>query len=254
MADEEIQEPVQEPVAEPKNEELENLLSSLEKLGVDSPQKLQNMHTAASQSGNLANMLGEIRRENEILRQQLSQKPTYQDPYAEPAAINMQEIESVVERAIGRTIGNLTQKQMEAQANVLAEIQSIQSDDDFSVIGEQWDRVYKDPVTQAKILSGQTTPRSEYDKLVKNFYRKAIVTMRDALKQGKVSGVSTPGNSTIPHMEGQGSQPVNRLPNDKYNPREKLLEVHKKSTGTDEDIFSMFDAMIPDGDGFLKPS
>ena len=40
------------------------LIAELEKLGVQKPEQLQGMAVASEQSGKLANMLGEIRREN----------------------------------------------------------------------------------------------------------------------------------------------------------------------------------------------
>ena len=242
-------------VNEPQtNPELAQLLKTLESLGVDSPEKVQNLATAASQTGHMANLLGELRRSNEELKTELSQarvsRPTnasYDEIYGSPATPNV-DIETAVERAIGRYMDGQMKNQMRAQQQVLSEISSIQNDPDYAFVEEQWNKVYNDPVIRTKVIAGETTPMVEYNRLKNNFFRNALIKMRDVLK----SGGSLPGTTKPPHVE---TNMPNLLPSRQtgVTQKERLREVSKQATGSDDDIMKMLDALLPKDDPFLRP-
>jgi hypothetical protein len=59
-------------VDENPQEQAQALLSELQALGLDDPEKLHNTVKAAQQVGNMGNKLGETRNENEELRQEIA--------------------------------------------------------------------------------------------------------------------------------------------------------------------------------------
>ncbi len=127
------------------------LIAELEKLGVQKPEQLQGMAVASEQSGKLANMLGEIRRENAELRrilQDTAKPKAAQDPYSsEP--IN---IEDVVERAVGRFYeSKILRPQQEAQQQFARQLKEVQEDKHFGVLGKQCEEYTKMPNVQYAI-------------------------------------------------------------------------------------------------------
>jgi hypothetical protein len=239
--------PVQEPM-----DIHSSLIAELEKLGVQKPEQLQGMAVASEQSGKLANMLGEIRRENAELRRMLQDaakpKPQQHDPYGtEPI-----DIESVVERAVGKFYENkILKPQQEAQARFSAELDKVQSDDHFGVLGNQFEEYVKVPKVQYAISTGQTSLLDEYHRFKDRYFTNLLSQVTENYRKLLDSGAKGAGKMTPPHLESSHSTNY-ASPESTPDVKGKLSDIKKKSRGTDDDIDAMLRVLLPDGDPVLQ--
>lgn len=228
------------------------LIAELEKLGVQKPEQLQGMAVASEQSGKLANMLGEIRRENAQLKHMLQEvakpKAAQHDPYS-PEPVN---IEDVVERAVGKFYENrILKPQQEAQMRFTQELEEVQTDDHFIVLGNQFEEYVKVPKVQYAINTGQTSLAKEYRRFKDRYFTNLLSKVTDNYRSLIESGAKGKGNVTPPHMESSGS--TNYVPPENQpDTRGRMIDLSKKSRGTDEDIDKMLKTLLPDGDPVLR--
>lgn len=258
MADEERKEmptlpEKQEPSVSSPQDERMVLLAELEKLGVKKPEQLTGMAVASEQSGKLANMLGEIRRENQelkrMLQEQQSRRVETQDPYGNPAPVD---IGKVVEDAVGKFYQkNILEPQQRAQSEFQQHLQEVQEDDHYHILGTQFEQYVANPKVTYSLQTGQTSLAKEYrrfkDRYFTNLLGKVTENYKSLLETGaKPSGVKTP-----PHMESGES--TNYVPPE-ANPdvKDKLKEVRAKSRGTEGDIDALLKVLLPDGDPILR--
>jgi hypothetical protein len=234
-------------------DESKDLLSQLEKLGVKKPEQLQGMATASEQSGKLANMLGEIRRENAELKRMLqetaSARPKQQDDPYNPQPVN---IEDVVERAVGKFYQNtILGPQMKAQQEFQAQIQEVQEDDHYSVLGEQFQQYIAVPKTQYAIQSGQTSLAREYRRFKDRYFTQLLTKVTDNYRTLLEGGAKPQGSKAAPHVESSSSSNY-VMPETTPDMKENLKNIAAKGRGTDDDIDAMLKAILPDGDPILR--
>jgi len=88
---------------------------------------------------------------------------------------------------------------------------------------------------------------AEYKEGIKNYIRKVTKRVRDP-KTGQF--VKTQPNQT----QGQVQQTQSRVPEPKTRVEKQtsLKEVHKNTSGSDDDIDAMLDVMLPDNDSFFN--
>jgi CRISPR/Cas system CSM-associated protein Csm2 small subunit len=249
MADETMDPQATEPTPEPapaKTEKsiAEEMLSELDRMGIKDPEQLGNMAKASSESGRLANMVGELRQQVQSMQQQqappqLPQQPQqYQDSlYEDP------EERPLTRRELRDFYREIQDRQTEATKAAWGEYASIQQDPDYDMIKDQFEEVLKKPETQQALNLNQTTLRQIYNDTRLGTYRNLLMTMR-----GKLEGITEgSGKQTKPpHMES--GQPAGAQISEPSERDEQLKAIEKTRTGSDDDIKRMLDAVLPPGE------
>lgn len=219
-------------------EDVQSLLSELNKIGATTPEKVQNMARASQEAGNLARILGEQRKINERLLsevQALKTKGTYDEQSID--------LGSLIDQKLTAHDQKRMQMQMEASRQVMGEMASIRGDEDYSMVSEIFEKHINSPATIFSIQTGQTTPSQEYAKMVRQYYRTLLKRSKDTISTlGTSAATATP-----PHMETGGvSPPVTNVSVDEK--QERLKQAQKGWAGTDRDIERLIDAVLPKGD------
>jgi hypothetical protein len=236
---------MEEPVEEPTTPEVsaedsaKSILEELSGLGIDSVEKVQNMATASSESGNLAQMLGEVRQQNQDLQRQITEigqpRPQENMGYEDQS----QDIAGIMRKEIRNFYSNeIVKPQVEQTNRVYGELSSIQSDEDYAMVQPVWDQHWNSPQTQHRIMTGQASPRGEYDKVVKTYYRSALKKTHGALR-GVMETKAKP-----PHVE-VGDQTHVDMPTQLDVQTEQVKGIIKNNKGGDGDIEALVKAFLP---------
>jgi len=222
------------------------ILEELGKFGIDSPEKVQNVAKASSEAGNLARILGETRQQNEILMreiQSLKNQPKQTDSYEYGEPINIKEV--VRNELRGFYQEDILKPQVEFSNKIWSELSEVQSDEDYALVQSVWDKHWNNPNTQYKVQTGQTSPKKEYDKLVRTYYRQSMKKTYDAL-QGVMNQKAKP-----PHIE-TGDQTHVHMPTQSDETREKVDKIVKNSKGGDSDIEALVRTILPETDPMFR--
>jgi len=237
------------------------VLDTLNKLGIDSEDpkaaatKLENMHFASSQAGRYANDLGAERQKVQALESRLAaleatrtQRHTDdlssiygEQPQAAPS-IRPDDIRQVMREEIGNYV-NMQQQATQAQ---LQEYARIRGDSEYGVVEDLFNKHIGNPAVQIAMQSRQTNLSEEYNRVKTAFYKNLARQSRDALQNllTRTQSVAAP-----PHME-QASGQTAGIPVSQTS-RDELIEMQRKSRGTDDDIDAMLAKILPDNDQFL---
>lgn len=242
---------IEEPKAEPKTEvsaedQAKAILEELKSRGIDSPEKIENMAKASSEAGNLARMLGELRQQNANLERQIQNmnqphKTDYDNDYGE--SIDLRQV--VRNELRGFWNDEIVKPQAEMTNRVYSELAAIQSDEDYPLVNQMWESHWQNPSTQHRVSTGQSSPKTEYDRLVRTYYRQSFKKTYDAL-QGVVES-----RAKAPHVE-TGDQTHVSMPTADDETREKVKNITKNSQGSDSDIEALVKAMLPSDDAIFK--
>lgn len=227
-------------------EEAKDLLEELKGFGVESSEQLQNKMTAASQAGNAALILGEVRSENAELKNMMAQlqgqlnatpsQQPYSGEYGEPTVDMSQfatkkDVAAIQKTALREfyTEDILKPQQQAYQAN-LQQLSIIHSDPDYPLVAEIFERHLANPNTQIRIASGQTTSKDEFDKTVRAFFRESLKRTVHTL-EGLTSKSPKP-----PHIE-QGETRSVPLPAQDEESAERVAKIveDRKSGARDSD-------------------
>lgn len=244
--------------AEQPMSEHQALLAELEKLGVQKPEQLQGMVAATQQTGNLANMVGELRkgldksnRENEALRmmlQEFKQNKPQHDPY-DTQPVN---IEEIVERSMSKFYENkILKPQQEAQQQFARELSKVQGDDHFRVIGPTFEEYVRNPKVQYAISTGETSLLDEWHRFKDRYFTNLLGKVTENYRSLLETGARGAGKVAPPHMESSGS--TNYVPPESTpDIKGQLKDLASKSRGQDADIDAMLKKILPDGDPVLR--
>ena len=249
MADEnpQVEEPnVETPNTEDVQSELNEVLAELKKIGVETPEQVQNLHTAASQTGKAFNDVGYYKQRVKELEEAM-RKPHRNDEYDYDGQTPI-DLRGEVKSVLKEFWTEQNEAQRKANEAAMQEYASVRGDQDYQLIGDVFEQHMRKPETQYALNSGQTSASQEYNKMVRSYYRKIAQKSRDAIE--KIQGLNMQ-KSAPPHVEkGTAMQP--KLPEDDEK-AEKIKQVKKQWTGTDDDIDRMLDALIPVGDPIFQP-
>jgi len=180
------------------------MLETLEKLNIKDPQHIEGIVQTAQKFGPQAQELGEVRRMFEELKIDLG-KIVYENQYKAVRDFWAKEI---------------IEPQQKVQGQYFSELNEVQNDEYYGLVGEVFDKHLNSPQVQARIASGQTTVEKEYNKTVRSTLRHFLNQTQDALK-----GIVKPGEVKVPNVESQTQQPV--LPTDDDERQEKLEKTIK---------------------------
>jgi len=240
--------------------ERETLLGELDKLGIDSPERLQGMATASHQAGNLGNLLGDANARIADLEQQLvagraagpaAAEPEYfagGDNSVDLGGLMDSRIKAVMPGVIRTTVGELNREVSQAQQVQFEEYAKITGDENYPIVGEIFEKHINNPNVQMLLRSGRTTMKEEYTKTMLAYYRNIALRSRDALKG--IQGKARTG-AEAPHMEA-GQTQVTPTPTTDEERQEEGKKIMDNWEGTDKDLDNLFKHMLPDNDPFLS--
>lgn len=254
-----VDEPSTEQPAEDQQVKAQELLETLNKLNIDSPERIEGVYQASQQAGHNANLYGDAQREVETLKQRLAsleqaprQRQQPQDEYgydyeqqAQPQYATPQDVERIMQKQIGNYV-NMTRQ---AQQQQYQEWARIQQDPDYGSVKDLFEKHISNPNVQMALNNGQTSLQNELGRCKVSMYKNLALQTKSTL-EGLMKNPSV-AQSQAPHMEQGATTPT---PGVEPTPtsRDKLQEVAQQSSGTDDDIDSMLQAMIPDNDLFLQ--
>jgi len=190
--------------AQAKNdEEIQALLSTLEKVGVKTPQHIEGIAANAREFGNVSNLLGQERQRSNELEKRLHElemrnaRPKERDSFDYSTVENQApvDLESVIARVVRKENDTRDAKIAEVQKRQLQAWNAIQSDPDYGHVRETWEGKLKDPNFVYQINYGVVDPVREYQETVRDFYKGLAMQAKTVIEQYK-------GKTTNPpHME-----------------------------------------------------
>lgn len=253
-----------EPSAEPSvtAEDKQQLVDTLSKLDIKTPERIQNLANAGQQVGQLTNLLGEAR--NEITRLQMVNNQLHNQ--APPQAVQPTPVEgdprNVVPtpgsdfearmwNVLNSFVGQYNQNQTNQAMKVSAEYEALGSHPDFEVVRKVFDEHVLSPAIQRKLLAGETSLKMEYANVRGDFMKNLALRSKDVVV-GR-----TPAGAVPPHIEGPtgaiAPSPAS-VPTDSTAERTKnLADLKAQTKGSDNDIEALMKILLPDGDPHLIP-
>ena len=236
MSEEKVAEPkVEEPKAEPKaSDKLQAIMAKLDEYGIREPEQLDNKVKAASESGRLANMVGELREEIKALKSQPVAPPTPPSEYNESDGID---IDAAIGNAVSKALDAREKKARDLQLARVREAQSIRSNDNYKLVGKDFEQYMTSPDAHAR-LSGGETPTTIFNSMVIGKYRELMGEMAGAIK-------GNPDQVEVPHMLSDQTAPPRTTPADEK--KGKLKNIRENWTGNDEDIERVLNTLLPSG-------
>lgn len=216
-----------------KQNELQAMLTKLNELGITKPEQLDNKAKAASEAGRLANIVGELREEIASLKSRPAETPK---PEYESDGVD---IDAAIGNAVNKALEAREAKARQQHMARLKEVQSLRNDEDYSLVGKDFERFMSTPQAQIALSNG-ATPTAIYHKMVKGKYRSLMVDMKSAVEA--TTGI--PGQVAMPHMESSQTAPPKIEPSDEK--RSKLKSIKENWRGDDNDLSASLRAILPD--------
>lgn len=215
------------------NTELQAMMTKLNEVGITSVEQLENKVTAASESGRLANMVGDLRKEIADLK---TAKPAPQTEYSEDGI----DIESTIGSAVKKALGEERAEREKVQKVRVQEAQGIRADKNYPVVAEKFEKFMVTPQARGMLDSGYT-PTRIFNDMVIGEYRNMAVTMKTAIE----STDGNPSKTLVPHMENDQTAPPRVTSAEEK--KGKIKKVTENWTGGDEDIQKALDVLLPSG-------
>lgn len=236
-----------------KPEDLQSLLGELESLRVTKPEDLRNMAKTSQEAGNLARMLGELRKENQELKQMLQGiKAPKQEEYTNPwpdvstsqgAAIDL---EKVVEKSVWKVVNKIGEMQRQTQERVMSEYNMVRSNPRYKLVSSEFEAKLNDPAIQQKVYSGEVSLPNLFAETVIEKLESYATKSADALKQ-----FARPGSIPPPVMEtGENVKPS--PPRGPEELRQRMDQIRKNWKGQDADVDAALDALLPKDDPIFR--
>jgi hypothetical protein len=204
--------------------DLSGLLNTLQKIGVDTPEKIQGVYQASQQTGRAWNEVGALRKEVDRLSRALQEKQ--QAPQTNPydfTGTESVDLSKVIRDGVRDFyMEEVVRPQKEAQSKFWADQEYIQSDPDYELVKDGFNQLIGNPQTQARLSRGETSVRDEYNRVVRGFYRGVAKQSREALEH-----YVTKRTPSTPHVESGESHTV-PLPNQDDERKETMNKIVKK--------------------------
>ena len=190
---------VKEEVKEPNVEELTQLLKDYDATDTTA---LEGKLKASRETGNMANLLGEVREQNRQLQEQVSalsnQPLRKQEESLDLDNYDGQtvDLEAVVTRSVQKAINQEKQQAAQIQQQQMAKWGKITGDRNYGKVKEIWEERLKDPTFYNEIYSGQKDPVDAYRDVVDDY--------KDGLLRRSLDTINTlQGGKKVPppHME-----------------------------------------------------
>ncbi len=245
-----VKEPTAEPTLTPEKA-TDDILAKLKELEIDSPERLEGIARASSETGKLANMVGTLKEQNERLSRQLESLTSTQrnSEYDYTSGIDLEQaIRKGTRTEIMAVINEQKELQQKAQQAFYKDMGKIQADKRYKVLKEPFEKHISNPSVQMRINSGETTYGEEYYRIKDGYLDILEETYTD-----KVKGLTQ--GAKLPHIES-GQAVVPNIPVEPTNKSElhKKVDPSKGWSGTDEDVKDLFSGLFPKDDPFMKRS
>ena len=215
MADEVVENPtLDNPIEDPKVEtpegeqiDIDAFTATLKEFNVTNNDELAGKLNASQQSGQMANLLGDERKRNQALQEELTAmraKPNQEldlDAYGEGQTVNLEDVITKVYRKEKQRDMAMAQRQQQQQ---MAQYGKIVNNKNYrGDIKTLWDAKQQDPTFLVQVQSGQIDPVEAFHEVVDEYKTNLIVTAGktiDTLRTGKMPDP--------PHMEtGERASP-----------------------------------------------
>ena len=239
MADE-VKATVTEAKEEPKiDKDIDGLIAELEKAQVTKVEDLQGKLKASKEAGQLANILGQVRSENQELKELIKSLKTKKDDDVDYGQGQPVDIEELVSRSVEKVLTKKEKAQLENQQRFLETWNTIQSDENYHLVGEVWESKLKDPNFNYQLQSGQVDPVKAYNKIVVDYYKGMAKRSADLIKNLKT------GTFRAPHMETEGAVEKSKppLPESKEKIQKLQEKVNKGYIPNDDELISLMGTM-----------
>jgi hypothetical protein len=248
---------VKEPTTEPTQTQesaMDDIAAKLKELDIDTPERLDNMAKASSEAGRLANMVGELKQQNEQLTNQMNElsrrnTPSQDYEYGEPTIDINAAIDRGVTAAIDRYAKTQQENQRKATEAYYKDMGRIQNDKRYKVLSDKFQTHVNNPTVQMRLQRGDTNIVDEYYRI-----KDAYIDILEENYVNKVDKATQP--VTPPHMETSEHTTVpseERNPSDKSEMKKKV-DPSKGWEGTDENVKDLFSGMFSENDPFMKTS
>jgi len=224
--------------------DVDAVMKELEAIGKTKPEDVRNMHQASVQTGRYANEIGQLRQEIQRLRSE-REVPQRRQDYGEYDNQDPIDLSQVIRKEVKGVYQEIQQEQWDSYNRQMQQINKVRSNDYYDLVGDVFEKHIQNPDTQMRISSGQTTYEDEFHRVKDKYLITALQRSRDAL--GSLKG----GKKAAPHVES-GASPAPVKEPDEDNPKARARKVAAKSTGSDDDLDLMIDAMLPKGDPLLS--
>ncbi|MHA2163852.1 MAG: hypothetical protein ACXABF_15660 [Candidatus Thorarchaeota archaeon] len=220
-------------VESPEGEEIDidAFTQTLKEFNVTNNDELAGKLNASQQAGQTANLLGEERRRNEALQEELaalrakSNQELDLDNYGEGQTVNLEDVITKVYRKEKQRDMALAQRQQQQQ---IAQYGKIVNNKNYKGdIKKLWDAKQADPTFLIQVQSGQIDPVEAFHEVVDEYKTNLIVTAGktiDTLRTGKLP--------EVPHVETGERAPQNLVSEtpSKEGSREQLLKELQDKT------------------------
>jgi hypothetical protein len=229
-----------------KEIDTDGLLKELEGLGISDTKGIQNLQHASQQTGKAWQEVGDLRAEVAQLKQSMSERQApaqNMDFEGEPI-----DIRNVVKGAVRDFyVEDVLKPQQQANQQYWNQINEIQGDVDYQnpVIQEMWTKYTNTPNFQQKLQSGQSSMTSEYNKLVRTYYREIATRSHDTIK-----GLTDKKGKT-PYVEsGDSRETPAQVPVDER--KEAAHKIDKKrregTVGSADALRDLVNTFLPQND------
>ena len=160
-----------------KNVSFDEMKQTLDSYNLGSPDDLEDLVGELNRYkkgfGDSQNAVGDLRRENEMLRQQLAQAPqqqqhypqqqdSYSDPYQEGAPVDL---ETTMERVIYKVLGNVEQHNRQARQVFMQQKSEIMKRPGWNLVKTHFENALENPDIANAINSGQMTLNDLYSRI-----------------------------------------------------------------------------------------
>jgi len=228
-------------VVEPKVEvkvdkDIDGFLAELEKAGVTNPDQLSGKLKASKEAGQLANLLGTVRSENQELKEMIKglQKAPKQADEWETSAQPV-DLDATIERTLERVLSKKEKASAEQQARFLTVYNKIVGNKNYHLVKGVWEEKLRDPNFNYQLQSGQVDPTEAFNDLVLDYYVGISRQAGDVIRSMKT------GTIKPPHMEGEGAVERSKQPLPELSEKTKTLQekVNKGYLPTDDELIAL---------------
>jgi len=217
--------PMDAPVPPPADDEVGSLIAELEKAGVKTVDELSGKLRASREAGNLANQLGESRKEIAQLRELM--EASRHTPAPNFIDEESADLGTIIEQRVNKTLDardkRLAEQHRAQQEATLRTWSKIKTDKNYNLVKEVWEAKIKDPSYLYDVQTGNVSPLDEYNDTVVEYYKGIARRSVDTIKKLQGGGVTSPP----PHMETGDRTP--QLQKETTPTQARLKELKEKA-------------------------
>ena len=236
---------------QPRTEDnLSELKETLDAYNISNPDDVTGLVNELTQFkkgfGDSQNEVGNLRRENEMLRQQLAQgmpqqqqqyqqQDAYSDPYEQGQPVDL---ESSMERVIYKVLGNVEQRNRQAQADFMRQKSDIMNRPGWNLVKDHFENALMNPDIASAINTGQLTLNDLYSRINERVLVNRVNKFVNSLPQDQI---------TQQVAEPDKSDRV-RQPEPAQLKRAREIERAKEA----KDPTKLLETLIPDDDPIVR--